>query len=83
MTDVYRRPRTLAEGDPSIRRRIDVTRLFTQRPSERLTAQEVQQHTVGSTDEVRTLLEELTNVGWLCAARNPDDFNRVVYWRES
>jgi hypothetical protein len=83
MTDVYRRPRTLAEGDSSIRLRIDVTRLFTHRPGERLTVKEVSEHTVGNTEKVRELLEELANIGWLHSRRNPDDFYRVVYWRET
>ena len=69
-------------ADAAIRRRIDVTRLFTSRPGEYLTVQEVHEHTVGGTDKVRELLEELANVGWLSSARVPDDDNRVVYWRE-
>lgn len=82
MTDVYRAGRRLTEGDPSIRLRIDVTRLFTHRPGERLTVMEVCEHTVAPAEKVRELLEELANTGWLRSTRNPDDFGRVVYWRD-
>jgi hypothetical protein len=65
--------------DASIRRRIDVTRLFTQRPGERLTVQEVCEHTPGRVERVSDLLDELVAVGWLRTGRN--EANRVVYWR--
>jgi hypothetical protein len=83
VTDVYRAGKRVAEGDPAIRRRIDVTRVFTNRPGKRLTAQQVHEHTVGAVEPVRELLEELANTGWLRSTRNPDDFGRVVYWRDS
>jgi hypothetical protein len=68
-------------GDASIRRRIDVTRLFTNQPGALLTVGQVREHTVGTLEQVRELLEELANTGWLRSAKNPDDFNRIVYWR--
>jgi DNA-binding GntR family transcriptional regulator len=70
----------LATGDASIRRRIDVTRLFTHRPGERLTVKEVCDHTTVSGEKVRELLEELTNTGWLQSTKDED--HRVVYWRD-
>jgi hypothetical protein len=69
-----------AGGDAGIRRRIDIARLFFQRPSERLTVHEVADHTVGTVEEVRALLDELVDVGWL--RRGRDEHDRVAYWRE-
>lgn len=66
--------------DASVRRRIDITRLFTQRPEERLTLHDVCGHTPGPRDRVRELLEELVATGWLRTEQDAD--NRVVYWRD-
>lgn len=66
--------------DAPIRRRIDVTRLFTQRPGERMTIQEVYEHTPGRMEPVRDLLDELVATGWLRMGR--DEANHVVFWRE-
>jgi DNA-binding GntR family transcriptional regulator len=69
-----------ASGDPALRRRIDVTRLFANRPGERLTPQEVSRHTVGGIERVRELLDELVATGWLRSGRDED--GHVAYWRE-
>jgi hypothetical protein len=66
--------------DRSIRYRIDVTRFFTQRPGERATVRNVAEHTVGSLEKIRELLEELTGTGWLSTGL--DDDGCVVYWKE-
>jgi hypothetical protein len=69
-----------ASGNAAVRRRIDITRLFTQRPGERMTTREVQEHTVRRVEDVRELLEELTDVGWLRSTHDWD--HRIVYWRD-
>lgn len=68
-----------ALGDGSIRRRIDVTRYFTQHPGERATVEQVSRHTIGRVEQVRSLLEELAGVGWLRSGKSAD--RRIVYWR--
>lgn len=70
-------------GDGSIRRRIDVTRLFTNQPGALLTVRQVATHTVGTTEQVHDLLEELADQGWLRRGRNADGQVAYAYWRDS
>jgi hypothetical protein len=66
-------------SDASIRRRIDVMRLFTQHPGERMTIHEVCDHTPGRIEPVRDLPDELIATGWLHTGQ--DEANRFVFWR--
>jgi hypothetical protein len=66
-------------GDRAVRRRIDVTRLFANSPGALLTTAQVASHTVGTTEQVYGLLEELTGQGWLRRGRNGD--GQVAYRR--
>lgn len=56
-----------------------MTRLFTQHPGERLTIEEIREHTVGRVGQVRDLLDELVTQGWPHTGRNEAD--RIAYWR--
>jgi hypothetical protein len=66
--------------DAFVRRRLDVTRLFTTRPGECMTVNEVSEYTKGTVRQVREVLEELAATGWLHSVK--DRGHKIVYWRE-
>jgi hypothetical protein len=73
--------RIAGPGDGAIRRRMDVTRLFTTHPGVLFTVHEVCKHTPGEATKVRALLAELAATGWLHSKR--DESHRILYWREA